>query len=221
MEESAILVDPALGARIAALKPDLDRMQLPACILDRDLRYRYTNAAYLAHFGRASADSFLDKTADEAFTIVPTDGRRGQLRRALDGETVVFDRVTIEGPQAGRWVRAHYLPVHDGDAVIGVQVMYVDIQHLKDVESDLAQRERQLALINESVGVPISYVDSDWRFRYTNQRVHLRFDDDPGQTDRLGEIVASLRRELNWSLFARWNVAHVPAAHCHIQLAIS
>jgi hypothetical protein len=34
--------------------------------------------------------------------------------------------------------------------VIGVMVMSVDIQHLKDVERDLAQRERQLALINEN-----------------------------------------------------------------------
>ena len=153
-------VNPALGTRIAALRPDLDRMQLPACILDRELRYRYVNLAYLAHFGRTSAATMLGKTVDEAFNIVPTDGRREQILRALDGKTIVFDRSTIEGPNAGRWVRAHYLPVHDRDEVIGVLVMSVDIQHLKDVERDLAQRERQLALITENVGLPMSYIDS-------------------------------------------------------------
>lgn len=165
-------VDLALGARIAALRPDLDRMQLPACILDHDFVYRYVNAAYLGHFGRDAPGDFLGKTADAAFQIVPTDGRRLQLRRALAGETVVFDRATIEGPNAGRWVRAHYLPVHDGEAVIGVLVISVDIQHLKDVERDLEQRERQLHLINESVGVPMAYVDSTWRFRYCNRAGH-------------------------------------------------
>ena len=168
MHNNEDILDPALAERIAALRPDLDRLTLAACIVDSEQRYRWANDAYLAHYGR-ERESLLGRRVAEAFTIQPSDGRRARLRRALDGETLVFDRQTMEGPNAGRWVRANYQPMFDGERVVGVLVITMDIQHLKDVESHLAQRERQLALINDNIGLPMSYIDADWRFLYTNQ----------------------------------------------------
>ena len=84
------------------------------------------------------------------------------MHRALAGEVAIFNRRTIEGPNAGLWVRAHYFPLRDDDGeVVGVLVVLVDIQQLKDAESTLADRERQLSLIMDSVGLPITYVDRD------------------------------------------------------------
>ncbi|HUP28804.1 MAG TPA: PAS domain-containing protein, partial [Usitatibacter sp.] len=150
------------GGRLAALRPGLDLLGLPACVLDAELRYRYLNAAYLAHFARPAGD-FLGRTADEVFTRRPQDARREKIHRALAGEAVVFNRETIEGPNAGRWVRAHYLPLPDeAGSVVGVLVVLVDVQQLKDAET-------RLQLVVDNIGVPMAYIDRDLRFRFANQ----------------------------------------------------
>ena len=80
------------------------------------------------------------------------------------------DRRNLEGPNAGLWVRAHYFPLRDEEgAVVGVLVLLVDVQQLKDAEAALADRERQLSLIMDSVGFPITYVDRDHRIRFANR----------------------------------------------------
>src|SRR6476646_3849554 len=132
----------ALEARLEALAPGLDVLALAACVMDTQLRYRYLNAAYAADAGR-DVSGFIGYTPDEIFQYKPSDSRRDNLRRALAGETVIFNRQTIEGPRAGRWVRAHYMPLRDGAQVIGVLVVLVDVQQLKDAEEALAQQRKQ------------------------------------------------------------------------------
>jgi diguanylate cyclase (GGDEF)-like protein/PAS domain S-box-containing protein len=159
---------PALEARLEALAPGLDVLGLAACVMDTQLRYRYINAAYASQTGRDPA-RFLGNTPDEIFERVPSDSRRDNLRRALAGETVVFNRQTIEGPAAGTWVRAHYMPLRSGSEIIGVLVVLVDVQQLKDAESALARQRKQLQLVLDNIGVPMSYIDREWRFRFANQ----------------------------------------------------
>ncbi|HXZ50218.1 MAG TPA: PAS domain-containing protein [Usitatibacter sp.] len=161
------LSGPAAG-RLAALAPGLDLLGLPACVLDGELRYRYANDAYLQEYGKARED-VLGRTPDDAFRHFPTDGRREQLVRALAGETLAYNRRTIEGPNRGRWVRAHYVPLRDGSEVWGVLVVLVDIQPLKDAEAVLEEREQQLSLITDSVGFPVTYVDRDRVVRFVNR----------------------------------------------------
>ena len=168
MDDQKTLERPALEARLAALQPGLDLLTLPVCILDTRQRYRYLNAAYLAHSGRELAD-FLGHTPDEVFHRKPQDSRRAQMQRALDGETVIFNRQTIEGPRAGVWMRAHYMPLREDQQVVGVLVLLVDVQQLKDAEEALAQQRRQMQLVVDNIGVPLSYIDRDWRFRFANQ----------------------------------------------------
>ena len=157
------------AARVASLAPAMDVLVLPACVLDRELRYHYVNTAYCAHSGRA-ASAFAGRTPDEVFETTPRDDRRSHLRRALDGHMEVFNRRTLEGPNAGRWMRAHYFPLRDdGGEVEGVLVVLVDIQQLKDAEATLAERERQLSLIMDSVGFPITYVDRKHVIRFANK----------------------------------------------------
>ena len=163
------IVRGGLAARVAALAPGLDVLGLPACVLDRELRYRYVNDGY-EPCGSPQAHDFMGRTPDEVFKRTPQDERRHHLQRALAGETSIFNRRTIEGPRAGRWVRAHYFPLRgDDDGVIGVLVVLVDVQQLKDAEAALAERERQLSLIMDSVGFPITYVDRDHVIRFANR----------------------------------------------------
>ncbi len=157
-----------LDARVRALTPGLDVLSLPACVLDADMRYRYVNDAYQEMSGKTRAEC-LGRTPDQVFQRTPRDERRTHLKRALAGESTVFNRRSLEGPGAGRWVRAHYVPLHDvAMSVVGVMVVLVDVQSLKDAEAALADRERQLSLIIDSVGFPITYVDRERVIRFAN-----------------------------------------------------
>src|SRR5690349_9212742 len=138
MNDQQTLVRPAgLESRIAAMKPGLDLLDLPACIIDTERRYRYVNPAYCVH-GGLQASEYLGRTSEEIFGYVAQDGRRGALYKALDGETAVFNRRTADGPNTGLWLRAHYMPVRDGDSVVGVLVLLVNVQDLKNAEEEIA-----------------------------------------------------------------------------------
>ena len=169
MSDPQTLVRPAsLESRIAAMKPGLDVLGLPACIIDPERRYRYVNPAYCVYGGLESA-TYLGRTSEEIFGHVAHDGRRGALLQALSGETVVFNRRTADGPNEGLWMRAHYMPVRDGSTVVGVLVVLVNVQELKVAEEEIARQRKQLQLVLDNIGVPMSYVDRDRRFRFANQ----------------------------------------------------
>src|SRR5690348_3325411 len=145
---------PGFERHVAALQPGLDMLAMPACLLDLEARYRYVNQAYTDYFGKP-ATVFLGFTADQAFERKPRDARRNYMKRAMAGEPVIFHRETLEGPNAGRWVRAHYLPLRaDSGAVVGVMVVLIDVQPLKEAEI-------RLQLVIDNIGVPMSYIDRD------------------------------------------------------------
>ncbi|HEX4331901.1 MAG TPA: PAS domain-containing protein [Usitatibacter sp.] len=158
-----------LDSRVLSLAPGLDVLSLPACILDPEMRYVYVNAGYQAMSGRTRAQC-LGRTPDEVFDHTPRDERRVHLKRALAGESSVFTRRSLEGPGAGRWVSAHYFPLRgEASEVVGALVVLVDVQQLKDAEAALADRERKLSLIIDSVGFPITYVDRGYVIRFANR----------------------------------------------------
>ena len=158
-----------LSARVFALAPGLEVLSLPACILDHERRYRFVNAAYLAMSGKSRAEC-IGRTPEEVFGRAPRDDRRQYLTRALAGETSAYNRQSAEGPGAGKWVRAHYIPLRgESGELVGALVVQVDVQAIKDAEASLADRERQLSLIIDSVGFPITYVDRRQVIRFANQ----------------------------------------------------
>ncbi len=168
MNDQRTVERPALEARLAVLRPGLELVGLPVCVLDPQLRYRYLNRAYAVHSGREQSE-FIGRTPDEVFALHPGDARRAQLLRALQGDTVVFNRQTLEGPRAGVWMRAHYMPLREDGQVLGVLVVLVDVQELKDAEGELARQRKQMQLVVDNIGVPLSYIDREWRFRFANQ----------------------------------------------------
>ena len=157
----------ALGTLLPEIRPGLELIGLPACVLDGRLVYRYVNRLYAEYVGRP-VEALLGISPARAFDREPPDQRRKALARALAGETLTFDRTTVEGPNAGRWVRAHYAPIRLRGAVVGVAVVLTDIQHLKDAEARVIDQERQLRLITDSVGFPITYIDREGVVRFAN-----------------------------------------------------
>ncbi|QJR13474.1 sensor domain-containing protein [Usitatibacter palustris] len=159
---------PGQDARLEFLRPGLDSVGLPVCILDSQLVYHYVNQAYCRFYG-LPMESFLGRNPEEVFGKPLADAQRVRLRRASDGDITSFDREVINGPSVGRWVRAHYFPVQLGNDVTAALVVLMDIQHLKDTEARLAQRTHQLESVTENVGLPMSYIDAERRFVFTNQ----------------------------------------------------
>ncbi len=159
-----------LAARLAELAPGFDLLGLPAAVVDANRTYRYVNARYLHHFGR-EASGFVGLTLEDVFPRTrASDPRRENYLRAMAGEAVVFNRQTMHGPHTGLWVRAHYMPLRGaGGEVVGVVIVLVDVQQLVDAEQALADRERQLSLITDSVGLPITYIDRAGVIRFANR----------------------------------------------------
>jgi diguanylate cyclase (GGDEF)-like protein/PAS domain S-box-containing protein len=168
MADQQTLEKTGLEARLDALRPGFDLIGLPACVIDSQKRYQYANAAYAAMSSRTPED-FPGHAVEELFPRPAPDARRTALARALDGEVVILNRQTIAGPAAGRWVRAHYFPLAVDGGIGGVLVVLVDIQQLKDTEEELADQRKQLQLVVDNIGAPMSYVDRDRRFRFANQ----------------------------------------------------
>ena len=157
----------ALASALVDLQQGLELLGLPCCVIDQALRYRFVNAAYLAYAGRVAGE-LLGRELGEAALKPPTDERRRMLARALAGEDLVFDRLTVEGPDEGRWVRAHYHPIRRDGEVAGAAIVVVDLQNLKEAEAAIAARERQLALITDTIGFPVTYIDRDGILRFAN-----------------------------------------------------
>jgi diguanylate cyclase (GGDEF)-like protein/PAS domain S-box-containing protein len=161
--DNAAPLPPALEA----LRPGLEVLGFPTYVVDAELRYRILNGAYERYFGRSTA-GMIGRTVEEVFGPAPVDDRRKALHRALEGETLTFDRVAWHGPNKGRWIRVHYMPIRVAGAVIAVTVVVIDIQHLKDAQAAIAARERQLSLITDTIGFPVSYIDRDGILRFAN-----------------------------------------------------
>ena len=83
LDHPAAAATDELARRLALLRPGLDQLGLPACVLDPALRYRYVNAAYEAHSGR-SALEFLARAPDEIFAYRPLSKGAVDMNRLVD-----------------------------------------------------------------------------------------------------------------------------------------
>ena len=120
---------------------------LPACIaeVDREGRYRFANATYLAWTGVEPADMIGRNVAD---AILPEyyHLRRDSIRRALAGERVSLEQ-TLTLRQGPRTVQTTYLPHFDEDqTVAGFYALTSDITELKDTQRRLDALARVDAL---------------------------------------------------------------------------
>ncbi|HSN20323.1 MAG TPA: PAS domain-containing protein [Usitatibacter sp.] len=158
-----------VAERLAALAPGLELLGLPVCVFDLEMRYVHANRAFARQTGRTIAE-LLGRTQEEVFGPSADDGRREHLRRALAGKADAFNRRSVAGIHKGRWFRAHYFPLREGDGPVwGALLVLVDVQQLKDAEAALGERERHLSLITDAVGFPIVYIDRQRVVRFVNR----------------------------------------------------
>ncbi|WGG52942.1 diguanylate cyclase domain-containing protein [Rugamonas sp. DEMB1] len=155
---------------------------MPALIayLDRDLRYRFTNA-HFREMMQVEPDSMLGKTVAETFGEPFYQMLKEKLDAVLRGERVHYER---EGVNQGRVVQlmGDMLPDFGSDgSVVGMYLMVMDITERKNAELTQAASEQRLKLLTDNLPVLISYLDGERRFRFVNATFRQWFGLDPAR----------------------------------------
>ena len=90
--------------------------------------------------------------------------------RALAGETVSYERFgRFRGHPPGH-IRVEMVPYRDSnEQVAGVYVAITDIERDHRLKQEIIHRERQLRLITDNIGLPISYITADERIGFYNK----------------------------------------------------
>ena len=137
--------------------------------LDRERRYRYANGAFLKLISK-SREAVIGRTVEEVIGLNLAGDRRHFFDRALSGEFVThqaFD--SINGKQGWREIR--YLPSRAADgSVEGVYVISRNIDETKRTEDELRSQQTRINVLTDNLPAQISYMDTERRYRYCNQR---------------------------------------------------
>jgi diguanylate cyclase (GGDEF)-like protein/PAS domain S-box-containing protein len=187
----------ALARSADEIRRFADRIPLPIAYLDREGRYTFINAAF--EIGRGMArDQILGRTPAEVLGNEAAEHNLPYRQRALQGETVYFERQVRSADGERRWHRVQLAPdrTPEGD-IQGVFVIALDVHEQKLAETALRESERELRTAMESVPFPLAYVDRDLIIRQTNQAYaeNMGFTSEELQNRHLGELFGDERVE--------------------------
>src|SRR5215472_14367663 len=180
------LTEQALATREEQLRLFTDNIPEPVVYVDQDRSYSFVNDAFLRLVG-LERDDVLGKTAEDVLGADVVEFQRPYIERAARGESVTYERESVDANGRKRWLRNRIVPDFRFDGTIkGYYIVGHDITDLKEAQDALAARESQLRAIMDGVPAPVAYIDRDERCQYVN-RTFLHFF---GLT---AEQVASLR----------------------------
>jgi diguanylate cyclase (GGDEF)-like protein/PAS domain S-box-containing protein len=163
------LTEQALAAREEQLRLFTDNIPEPVVYVDLDRHYTFVNDAFVTLVGISRDDiigkSVKDVLGPEAFAF-----QQPFIDRAARGESVTYERETVDVNGRQRWLRNKIVPDMRFDATIkGYYIVGHDITDLKQTQDALASRESQLRAIMDGVPAPVAYIDRDERCQYVNR----------------------------------------------------
>ncbi|MCY7389146.1 MAG: PAS domain-containing protein [Burkholderiales bacterium] len=147
----------------------MDSVDMPLSKSDRELRYLYVNQIACDWFGREESQiigkHWSEVIGEQQFSEIEV-----FAARALAGEAVTYQRYASYPARQPGQVRVNIFPdrTSDGD-VCGVYVVITDIERDHQLKQQIIDRERQLRLITDNIGLPISYIDADRRVCFYNK----------------------------------------------------
>ncbi len=158
-----------LIAKEAELRTIADNIAMPISRSDRSLRYKYVNRVACEWFGRPEQD-IIGKTWAEV--IGP--GQFAQIeqyaKQALSGKEVSYTRVADFTNRVRVPIRVNMFPEVAADgSVVGLYVTIADIEAEYRAQAELAERERQLRLVTDNIGMPLGYFDANGRVGFLNR----------------------------------------------------
>jgi PAS domain S-box-containing protein len=134
----------ALRAREAELRLVADAMPVLIGFIDRNLTYRFANAAYQAWTGQAPED-VVGRTISEVLSASEVETRRPQIERALAAEEVRFELDWVCPDGQIRVADIRYMPRFAADSSVdGFYVFVHDVSDRKRVEALLQSRASAL-----------------------------------------------------------------------------
>jgi diguanylate cyclase (GGDEF)-like protein/PAS domain S-box-containing protein len=163
------LTEQALAAREEQLRLFTDNIPEPVVYVDLDRHYTFVNDAFVSLVGIGRDDiigkSVKDVLGPEAFAF-----QQPFIDRAARGESVTYERETVDVNARPRWLRNKIVPDMRVDGTIkGYYIVGHDITDLKQAQEALASRESQLRAIMDGVPAPVAYIDRDERCQYVNR----------------------------------------------------
>ncbi|HEY7944545.1 MAG TPA: PAS domain-containing protein [Casimicrobiaceae bacterium] len=163
------LTEQALAAREEQLRLFTDNIPEPVVYVDLDRHYTFVNDTFVSLVGIGRDDiigkSVKDVLGPEAFAF-----QQPFIDRAARGESVTYERETVDVNARPRWLRNKIVPDMRVDGTIkGYYIVGHDITDLKQAQEALASRESQLRAIMDGVPAPVAYIDRDERCQYVNR----------------------------------------------------
>ena len=128
------------------LRTVADALPVRVAYIDKELRYRFNNLAYVSAFGRPREEFFgrtvLESVGESAFRLIEPN-----MLRALRGETVTHQSELVRA-KGVEYYEAQYLPhfAADGVTVLGFHAVIVDITRQKLEEMRLTEVAQKDAL---------------------------------------------------------------------------
>ena len=147
----------------------MDSVDMPLSKSDRDLRYLYVNRAGCDWFAQ-SEEKIIGRHWAEVIGEKEFLEIKAHAERALTGETVSYERFASFPAHGPGHIRVNIFPDRSpsGD-VCGVYVVITDIERDYQHRQEIIDRERQIRLIADNIGMPISYISADQRVRFYNK----------------------------------------------------
>ena len=144
-------------AALAALRKSEEQLRLvtdalPVMIafVDRDVRYRFVNAAYERWFGLSQPD-LIGQRVEELLGADAYALRHDRIQAALRGEPQIFDAFTPHPDGTTRDTEMQYVPRRDQSGEVdGFFVLVTDVSFRKRGEEALQKRSEQLQQLAET-----------------------------------------------------------------------
>ncbi|MEO8384373.1 MAG: PAS domain-containing protein [Betaproteobacteria bacterium] len=147
----------------------IDSVDMPISKSDCNLRYLYVNQVACEWFGR-SEDQIVGKHWSQVIGAAQFAEIQAFAERAVAGEAVMYERYTSFPGHAAGHIRVSIFPDKTGDETVsGVYVVITDVERDHQLKRQLIDRERQLRLITDNIGLPISYIGADRRVHFYNK----------------------------------------------------
>jgi len=163
------LTEQALAAREEQLRLFTDNIPEPVVYVDLDRHYTFVNDAFVTLVG-ISRDEIIGKSVKDVLGPEAFEFQQPFIDRAARGESVTYERETLDVNGRQRWLRNKIVPDMRFDATIkGYYIVGHDITDLKQAQDALASRESQLRAIMDGVPAPVAYIDRDERCQYVNR----------------------------------------------------
>jgi len=162
--------EPAGRPALSALSQrKLNTLGVPIAYVDRSQRYRFANKAFLDWIGKTESE-LIGREVIEVFGRELFQLYHAYVDAALAGERTSYERRIGAPGRPALWARVDFYPDRGPNGhVRGILVTYTDVNNQKRLELEAGQREHQLRLVTDSIGVPILYFDRQLKLRFVNR----------------------------------------------------